>query len=296
MGDDTKAVTEMTAPSAVADLPTSATESKVSAAVTTISQPNATLYISNIDWAVKKNILRRALLALFERHGKVLEVVTLRREGLRGQAWIIFEDISSATSAQRSENGFKFFGKELKVIYAREKSDRIAKQDGTFVPKDRRAKRARVAQQPQHNVTPPMPDPSAVDSSLLSDNLSMAPGTAIDNPTTDGDPSSEHAPPPPPPPTKDQVAIETTAMDTDKEPAAPPSNILFAQDLPTECNEMMLAMLFRQYLGYKEVRIPRQGLAFVEFDDEPHATLALSGLNGFQLTTTDTLNLKYGKN
>lgn len=33
--------------------------------------PNSTLYVSNIDWSLKKNILRRGLLALFERHGKV---------------------------------------------------------------------------------------------------------------------------------------------------------------------------------------------------------------------------------
>lgn len=51
---------------------------------------------------------------------------------------------------------------------------------------------------------------------------------------------------------------------------------------------MMLAMLFRQHVGYKEVRIPRPGLAFVEFEDEPHATLALKALNGFKLTTTDS--------
>ena len=39
-----------------------------------ILQPNATLYVSNIDWSIKKNILRRALLALFGRHGKVREL------------------------------------------------------------------------------------------------------------------------------------------------------------------------------------------------------------------------------
>jgi len=75
----------------------------------------------------------------------------------------------------------------------------------------------------------------------------------------------------------------------------PPSHILFAQDLPSECNEMMLGMLFRQYVGFQEVRIPRQGLAFIEFDDEPHATLALERLNGFNLTTKDILKLSYGK-
>lgn len=271
-----------------------------------ISQPNATLYISNIDWSVKKNILRRALLALFERHGKVLEVVTLRREGLRGQAWVIFEDISSATAACKAETGFKFFGKELKVVYAREKSDRIAKQDGTYVPKDRRAKRARIlttSQQTNSTATNPLTSTGAGSDSMAvtSDNPSapLPPGTVSSHdPEANGDPDTpSDIPPPPPPPATDQEGaggVESTSMDTE-EHVAPPSNILFAQDLPSECNEMMLAMLFRQYLGYKEVRIPRQGLAFVEFDDEPHATLALRGLNGFQLTTTDTLNLKYGK-
>jgi U2 small nuclear ribonucleoprotein B'' len=57
----------------------------------------------------------------------------------------------------------------------------------------------------------------------------------------------------------------------------------------------MLAMLFRQYTGFKEVRIRREGLAFVEFDDEPHATLALERLHGFKLTATHTLKLTYGK-
>lgn len=36
-----------------------------------ILQPNATLYVSNIDWGIKKNVLERSLLSLFERHGKV---------------------------------------------------------------------------------------------------------------------------------------------------------------------------------------------------------------------------------
>lgn len=259
-----------------------------------ILQPNATLYVSNIEWSIKKNILRRALLALFERHGKVIEVVTLRREGLRGQAWIIFEEITSATAAQRAEDGFKFFGKELKVNYAKEKSDRIAKQDGSYVPKDRRAKRSRVMNHP----------PSGPDA-----NMTMATETKVDDPSSLYPPaesqSSSDVPSPPlsaPPPPPPNAASENNLQgdqDADAPDAtvelSPPSNILFAQDLPTECNEMMLAMLFRQYLGYKEVRIPRQGLAFVEFDDEPHATLALRGLNGFQLTTTDTLDLKYGK-
>jgi len=284
-------------PSAVPDVPSTTPVSKL----VVVSQPNATLYISNIDWSVKKKILRRALLALFERHGKVLEVVTLRREGLRGQAWIIFEDISSATAAQRAETGFKFFGKELKVVYAREKSDRISKKEGTYVPKDRRTKRAR-SQEPNSTSTQSMlsnPTHPVENNTVMSDN---SPSTSLHGTGANHDHTASRDPTTssdaPPPHVTDQEGIQRNDGSTSmhlEEHVAPPSNILFAQDLPSECNEMMLAMLFRQYLGYKEVRIPRQGLAFIEFDDEPHATLALGGLNGFQLTTSDTLDLKYGK-
>ena len=85
------------------------------------------------------------------------------------------------------------------------------------------------------------------------------------------------------------TSSDNTAIET------PPSNILFAESLPKDCNEMMLACLFRSYPGYKEVRIPRAGLAFIEFDDEPHATVALKAFNGFSLSPTESLNLKYGK-
>ena len=36
-----------------------------------MNEPNATIYVSNIDWKIKKPILRRALHTLFSRHGKV---------------------------------------------------------------------------------------------------------------------------------------------------------------------------------------------------------------------------------
>ena len=64
----------------------------------------------------------------------------MRRDGLRGQAFVIFEDVQAATAALQKEQGFTFFGKDLKLAYAKEKSDRIAKRDGTYVPKAKRIK------------------------------------------------------------------------------------------------------------------------------------------------------------
>jgi RNA recognition motif-containing protein len=145
------------------------------------------------------------------------------------------------------ENGFSFFGKDLRLEYAKEKSDRIAKRDGTYVPKAKRRK--------------------------------TAPSTETKQEANQQDTTT----------TQEAVTIPPPGD------VQPPSHILFAQNLPAECNQTMLEMLFRQYTGFKEVRVPREGLAFIEFENEPHATLALQGLNGFKLTTNDTLTLSYGK-
>jgi len=270
---------------ATAIIPTTTT---IAASPLELNQPNATLYVSNIDWKIKKLVLRRALHTLFGRHGKILEIITLRHEGLRGQAWIIFSHLPAATAALQSEQGFAFFGKNLKVAYARETSDRIAKTNGTYVPKDRREKRERRAMEVEANKR------AKVEAlTMEEDGLEGGGGMTVE------DPASEVV--------KEEIVpnegIESTTADAPSSTTTTtpivasenPSNILFADSLPVDCKEMMLAMLFRQYAGFKEVRVPRPGLAFVEFDDESHATVALTALNGFKLTASDTLNLRYGK-
>lgn len=254
-----------------------------------LNQPNATLYVSNIDWKIKKIVLRRALHTLFGRHGKILDIITLRHEGLRGQAWVIFAHLPAATAALQSEQGFSFFGKNLKVAYARETSDRIAKRNGTFVPKDRREKRERRAMEVEANKRAKLEAESgeAEGATTVEDTSSLVGGDNdvkkdVEVAVTEGvAPSST---------TTNVMMNGETPIQNEN-----PSNILFAESLPVECKEMMLSMLFRQYAGFKEVRVPRPGLAFAEFDDEPHATVALKALNGFKLTASDTLNLKYGK-
>ena len=219
-----------------------------------------------------------------------MDIITLRKEGLRGQAWIIFDDTMAATAAVQAENGFDFFGKELKVAYALEVSDRIAKRNGTFVPKDRRPNK-RMKMNTTSTTTTTVADPSSLstdtaNTTSASANANMETTAADEEGTSSNDAGTKN---------EHEDDQQQSQEATDKPVVEEPSNILFAQDVPTDCNEMMLAMLFRQYPGYKEVRIPRSGLAFVEFKDEPHATVALKALNGFQLTANDKLNLTYGK-
>mmetsp|Transcript_26528 Transcript_26528/g.50422 ORF Transcript_26528/g.50422 Transcript_26528/m.50422 type:complete len:221 (-) Transcript_26528:284-946(-) len=106
--------------------------------------PNQTIYINNINEKVKKEELKKALHAVFSQFGKVLDVVSLKTFRLRGQAWVVFEGVTQATNALRSMQGFPFYDKPMRIAYAKTKSDVIAKNDGTFVPrsKDRDKRKA----------------------------------------------------------------------------------------------------------------------------------------------------------
>ncbi len=193
------------------------------------------------------------------------------QEGLRGQAWVIFEELPCATSAVRELQGIVFFGKPLHIQYAHQLSDLIARREG--VPKAQRRNKVVGIQQKLH-------DKSKVAKATTEDeNLSS---------NEDAASSEEEGP-----------NIVDEGIHRKKrsriEEEGPPSKILFASNLPNECNEMMIAMLFRQYAGFKECRMPRPGIAFVEFEDDSHATLAMRNLQGFKLTDEDSLNLSYGK-
>lgn len=76
-----------------------------------------------------------------------------------------------------------------------------------------------------------------------------------------------------------------------------PNKILFLQNLLTETSESMLAMLFKAYPGFKEVRmVPgKSDIAFVEYENETQAMTAMEQLNNFKLTPTQPMKITYAK-
>merc|ERR1719498_1160 len=56
----------------------------------------------------------------------------------RGQAWIIFKEVSSANNALRSLQGFPFYNKPMRLNFAKTKSDAVARADGTYVERAKR--------------------------------------------------------------------------------------------------------------------------------------------------------------
>lgn len=75
---------------------------------------------------------------LFSTYGPVLDIVTTRvgskGQKMRGQAHVVFRDVQTSTQAMRALQGFDFFGKELKIVYAKGTSHIIPRLRGTFEP------------------------------------------------------------------------------------------------------------------------------------------------------------------
>ena len=106
--------------------------------------PNQTIYINNLNEKIKKEELKKSLYAVFSQFGKIVDIVACKTLKLRGQAWVVFEDVTSATNALRQMQDFPFYDKSMRIQYAKTKSDAIAKANGTFVSKEEK-KQARAA-------------------------------------------------------------------------------------------------------------------------------------------------------
>lgn len=60
--------------------------------------------------------LKKSLYAIFSQFGPILDIVALKTLKMRGQAFVVFQDISSATNALRSMQGFPFYDKPMVCI------------------------------------------------------------------------------------------------------------------------------------------------------------------------------------
>ncbi|GLT43190.1 hypothetical protein SLA2020_171600 [Shorea laevis] len=220
--------------------------------------PNMTLYINNLNEKIKINQLKKSLHAVFSQFGKILDVLAFKTLKHKGQAWVVFEDVNSAKNALRQMQGFPFYDKEMRIQYAKTKSDIIAKADGTFVPREKRKRHEEKGGKKRKE----QQDPNQVA-------VGLNPAYASAYGAT---------------PALSQIPYPG-ARPTVPEAPAPPNNILFIQNLPHDATAMMLQMLFSQYPGFKEVRMveAKPGIAFVEYSDEMQSTVAMQALQGFKI-------------
>lgn len=234
--------------------------------------PNQTIYINNLNEKVKLDELKKSLNAVFSQFGKILEILAFKTFKHKGQAWVVFDNTESASTAIAKMNNFPFYDKEMRIQYAKTKSDVVAKADGTFVPREKRKRHEEKGggkkKKDQHHDS-----------------------TQMGMPMNSAYPGVYGAAPP-----LSQVPYPGGMKPNMPEAPAPPNNILFVQNLPHETTPMVLQMLFCQYQGFKEVRMieAKPGIAFVEFADEMQSTVAMQGLQGFKIQQNQML-ITYAK-
>ncbi|CAG2164125.1 unnamed protein product [Oppiella nova] len=96
-------------------------------------KPNQTIYINNLNEKIKKEELKKSLHAIFSQFGNIVDIIALKTLKMRGQAFVIFKELGSASAALRSMQNFPFYDKPMRISYAKSDSDVISKMKGTFV-------------------------------------------------------------------------------------------------------------------------------------------------------------------
>ncbi|KAJ1136691.1 hypothetical protein NDU88_003106 [Pleurodeles waltl] len=130
-------------------------------------RPNHTVYINNINDKIKKEELKRSLYALFSQFGHVVDIVALKTMKMRGQAFVVYKELSSATSALRQLQGFPFYSKPMRIQYAKTDSEALAKMRGTFVDKDKKKDKKKAKAQEQANKKPSLGTPMDTSTSIF---------------------------------------------------------------------------------------------------------------------------------
>uniref|UniRef100_A0A1B6DUX3 RRM domain-containing protein n=1 Tax=Clastoptera arizonana TaxID=38151 RepID=A0A1B6DUX3_9HEMI len=241
-------------------------------------RPNHTIYINNLNEKIKKEELKKSLYAIFSQFGQILDIIALKTLKMRGQAFVVFKEVSSSSNALRSMQGFPFYDKPMRIDYAKTDSDVIAQMKGTYTERPKKPKRV------------PVPAEDATESKKAKRKAAkeqakifQAQQQQLQQPAA----TTQQLP---------QIQSVGSAIPTTV-PEQPPNQILFLTNLPDETSQMMLSMLFNQFPGFKEVRLVphRHDIAFVEFENELQSGAAKVALNGFKITPTHAMKISFAK-
>jgi len=155
----------------------------------------------------------------------------------------------------------------MNIEFAKAKSDVIAKREGTEPEsaEERLTKRKAVWEEEKRN--PPKPKKKKPQAEI---------------PAMSAVPAATQRPIEAPPPVEMQM----------------PNNIIFIQNIPAEAADGSLSDIFKATTGFFELRaIPgRSDIAFVEFDDELQAGMAMNQYQGYKIGAAATgMTISYAK-
>ena len=175
---------------------------------------------------------------------------------MRGQAFVIFADINSASSALRSMQGFPFYDKPMRIQYAKSQSDAIAKKLGTFVE---RAKRD--------------PKDAAAAAAVKKSGAKKADSLAANGGSTTAD------------------LMSSNGMES---PNKILFLMNLPEETANQATLQMLFQPFTGFKEVRLVP-GRSDIAFVEFENEQLSSIAKDALQGFKVSPTNPIKITYAK-
>ncbi|KAG6337353.1 hypothetical protein ID866_1726 [Astraeus odoratus] len=255
-------------------------------------QPNTTLYLNNLNDKVNKNELRLQIYALFTTYGKVIDIIASKGPKMKGQAFVVFTDLASATTAMRACEGMIFYDKPMRINYAKSKSYATSRrEDPNFVPRTSVHARPEIAQIGKVTV-------SSADKRQRTED------------STDGQPQAKREK------SEEDSDGEEMEIDEDEEkehqnrteatlpaPTQQPSARLLCTNLPQEVTDDVLSVLFQQYRGFQSTLVTqaptpnmagaRVKMAQVHFESPELASVAKEALDGFTLKKGWQMSVAY---
>ncbi|RAL00907.1 U1A/U2B"/SNF family RNA-binding protein [Aspergillus ibericus CBS 121593] len=227
--------------------------------------PNCTVYVRNLEERIKVDQLKEALDEIFSEYGTVIEIVAKTNLKAKGQAFIVFDSVDSATRAIDEINGFELFDKPMVLDYAKTRSDATVLREGGEDELEAH-KRRRGAEKERKQ---------AHEALEAQKKLKRPPGGA---PTEPGRPAK----------TAKGAGLKPTsgaAAAVIPDEYLPPNKILFLRDLPDTVDQESLTAVFGRFEGFQEVRLVpgRKGIAFVEYENESGAISAKEATSGMPM-------------
>jgi U2 small nuclear ribonucleoprotein B'' len=178
----------------------------------------------------------------------------------RGQAWVVYESLDSASAARESLHGNLAFGKKMRVSFSRNVSD-ITRERKGLSPRDRR--------------TQPLLRPLI----RKSDKGEVGERDQLMQTSEDFFRTDSAAP---------RIPSGRTYN--------PPNRVLLAENLPETMTSEGLTSLFGSFEGFQEVRhIPTRGVAFIEFDSEQKSQVVLTQLSSGASKLKISFKISYAK-
>ncbi|CAB3388293.1 Hypothetical predicted protein [Cloeon dipterum] len=216
--------------------------------------PCHTVYVKNLDESVKKEELKKSLYYLFSQFGYIIDIVALKTPKMRGQAFVVFQDINSASNSIRGMQGFLFYKKPLVLSYSKREAEEITRMKVSMPSKKFRQMYG-------------------------ADQAAAVAPTPIASEPTDGDTNGKEVDMDVDAPTSSKVANQILFLkNLPEETTSMMLSMLFNQ--------------FPGFKEVRLVP-NRHDIAFVEFESEGQSAAALTALQGFKITPSNAMEISY---